>query len=73
MNEDLTSMRATMLNIVKDQTNVKSVTTRDGKILVWLVGKDRPVEIHTPDDLFKIGMTSPDWKRLKLDRLIGIA
>lgn len=71
VNEDLTSMRATMLKIVKDQPNVKSPTTRDGKIPVWLIGKDRPVEIHTPDDLFKVGIMSPDWKRLKLDHLIS--
>lgn len=71
VNEDLTLMRVTMLKVVKDQPNVKSATTRDGKILVWLTGKDRPVEIHTPDDLFKVGIQSPDWKSLKLDHLIN--
>lgn len=71
VNEDLTPMRVTMLKIVKDQPNVKSATTRDGKILTWLTGKDRPVEINTPDDLFKVGILSPDWKRLKLEHLIS--
>lgn len=60
-----------MLKIVKDQPNVKSATTRDGTILAWLTGKDRPVEINTPDDLFKVGILSPDWKRLKLEHLIS--
>ncbi len=71
VNEDLTPMRVAMFKIVKEQPNVKSVTTRDGKILVWLTDKNRPVEIHTPDDLFKTGILQPDWKRLKLDNMIN--
>lgn len=70
INEDLTPMRATMLKMVKEQTAVKNVSTRDGRILAWLTDRDRPVEITTPDDLSKVGITSPDWKSLKLDSLI---
>lgn len=71
VNEDLTPMRVAMMKMVKEQPNVKGATTRDGKILVWLTGKDRPIEIYTPDDLFKVGIESPDWKRLKLDHFIS--
>lgn len=71
VNEDLTPMRVSMLKVVKEQPNVKNATTRDGKILVWLTDKERPVEIYTPDDLFKVGIINPDWKRLKLDHMMN--
>ncbi|KAK4321308.1 hypothetical protein Pmani_007884 [Petrolisthes manimaculis] len=70
INEDLTPLRAAMLKIVKEQATVRNVTTRDGKIIAWLIDRERPVDINTPDDLHKVGITSPDWKRLKLDYLI---
>ena len=60
-----------MLNIAREHNNVKSVATRDGKIIAWMKDRpDRAVSMDTPDDLFKIGVTFPDWKRLKLDHLI---
>ena len=58
------------MKMVKEQEAVRNVTTRDGKILAWLVDKERPVVITTPDDLFKVGIESPDWKRLRLDHLV---
>ncbi|KAK4311717.1 hypothetical protein Pmani_016818 [Petrolisthes manimaculis] len=70
INEDLTPLRAAMLKIVKEQATVRNVTTRDGKVIAWLIDRERPVDINTPDDLHKVGITSPDWKRLKLDYLI---
>lgn len=70
INEDLTPLRATMLKMVKEQSGVKSFTTRDGRILVWLEGSQRPVEVVTPDDLHKVGINAPDWKMLKLEYLI---
>ena len=36
INEDLTSLRATMMSLVKEQETVKNVSTRDGSILAWL-------------------------------------
>ena len=57
-----------MLKLAKDHPNVKNVTKTDGKILVWFTGKGRPVEIHTPDDLFKTGIQTLDWKGLQLDQ-----
>lgn len=70
INEDLTPLRVSLLKMVKDHRDVESATTVDGKILAWRTGKDRPVIIHTPDDLYKVGITLPDWKYLKLDHLI---
>lgn len=70
INEDLTPLRVSMLKMVKDHSDVESATTVDGKILAWRNGKDRPIVIHTPDDLYKVGITLPDWKYLKLDHLI---
>lgn len=69
INEDLTSLRATMMSLVKEQETVKNVSTRDGNILAWLNSGGRPVIVNTPDDLMKVGITSPDWKRLKLEYL----
>ena len=70
INEDLTPMKATMLKMVKEQPGVSNATTREGKILAWMTGKDRPVEITTPEELGKVGITSPDWKRLRLEHLV---
>ena len=69
INEDLTSLRATMMSLVKEQETVKNVSTRDGSILAWLTSGGRPVVVNTPDDLLKVGISSPDWKRLKLEHL----
>lgn len=70
INEDLTTLRSALLKMAKEKTEVRNVTTRDGRILAWLVDKERPVVLTTPDDLHKIGIDSPDWKRLKLDHLV---
>lgn len=70
INEDLTPMKATMLKMVKEQPGVSNATTKEGKILAWMAGKDRPVEVTTPDELGKVGITSPDWKRLRLEHLV---
>ena len=72
INEDLTPLRSTMLKMVKEQSGVKNATSRAGKILAWL--NDAPnqaLQIETPDDLFKVGIVCPDWKRLKMDHLVG--
>lgn len=73
MNEDLTPLRVALLKIVKEHDDVKSVTTIDGKILAWYKNRERPLVIHTPDDLYKVGITLPDWKLLKLDHLATVA
>ena len=71
INEDLTPLRATMLKMIKEHDAVKNLTTRDGRIIVWLNNRERPVEVDSPADLHRVGITSPDWKRLKLDHLIN--
>lgn len=68
VNEDLTPLRATLLKMVKEQPGVKGVTTRDGRILAWLTDSERPVQVTSPDDLHKVGIISPNWKRLRLDQ-----
>ena len=70
INEDLTPLRAALLKMTKEQENVKNAVTRDGTILAWVTNKDRPVRIDSPDDLHKIGITSPDWRQLRLDHLV---
>lgn len=70
ISEDLTPLRVSLLKMVKDHPGVEGATTVDGKILAWQKGKPRPVVLHTPDDLYKVGITLPDWKMLKLDHLV---
>ena len=71
INEDLTGLRATLFKIVKDSEKVKNVTTRDGKIVAWLhANPQSSIEIDSPDDLWKVGINEPDWKRLKMDQHI---
>ncbi len=36
INDDMTSSRAKMLNMVKEQETVKNVSTREGSIHAWL-------------------------------------
>ena len=70
INEDLTTLRATLLKIVKEQGVVKNATPRDGRIIAWLTNRERPVYIDNPNDLVKLGIEALDWKRLKLDHFI---
>lgn len=71
INDDMTSLRAKMLNMVKEQEIVKNVSTREGSILAWLHSGGSPVLVNCPDDLSKVGITVPDWKKLNLDHLIS--
>lgn len=71
INEDLTPLRSAMRRMVKEQAGVKNVTTRNGKIVAWLTeDPDRAIEINTPDDLSKVGIVTPDWKRLHMDHIV---
>ena len=71
INEDLTPMRAAMFRLLKEHEKVKTVTTRDCKMIVRTHEKpDEPVTIETPEHLLKIGIRDLDWKRLKLDEFI---
>lgn len=70
INEDLTPLRASLLKLVKEHCVVKNAVTSHGKILAWYKDKDRPITVNTPDDLYKLAINIPDWKRLKLDHLI---
>ncbi|KAK4290785.1 hypothetical protein Pmani_036344 [Petrolisthes manimaculis] len=70
VNEALTSLRGRMISVVKEHETVKNVTTRDGSILAWLNSGGRPVVVNNPFDLHKVGIDSPDWRKLNLDHLI---
>lgn len=60
-----------MMKTAKEQQSIKNTTTRDFEIVVWLKDEqDRPLYIEAPDDLTKIGVTSPDWKTFKVDHII---
>lgn len=67
--DDMTALRAKMLNMVKEQETVKNVSTREGSIPAWLHSRGRPVVTNCPDDLELVGISAPDWKRLNLDHL----
>lgn len=62
-----------MMKMVKDQTEVKNATSRNGKIVAWLSeDPNGTIEINTPDDLRKVGIVTPDWKWLKIDHLWSV-
>ena len=71
VNEDLTPLRSTMMKMVKDQSRVKKVTARNSKIVAWLAeDPNHAIEISTPDELSKVGIVMPDWKRLRMEHLV---
>lgn len=61
IHEDLTMMRLKLYHYVKNLPTVKSVTTRDGKIVCFLKSGKKTM-LENPDDLFKIGETEIDHK-----------
>ncbi len=66
INDDMTPLRARLMNLVKNQETVKNVATREGSILAWLHSGGRPVVINSPEDLHKVGISSPDSEKLSL-------
>ncbi|MPC81497.1 hypothetical protein E2C01_076118 [Portunus trituberculatus] len=60
------------MKLVKEQEAVKNVSTRDGIILAWLHSGGRPVVINNPDDLQKLGITTPDWENHSLGHMARI-
>ena len=72
INDDMTSLRAKMMKLVKEQEVVKNVSTRDGSILAWLHSGGKPVVINTPDDLQKVGISTPERVNFSLGQLAGI-
>ena len=68
VNEDLSNLRASMFRMAKECESVKSVSTRDGKIIARMRENDERVAIDSPDDLWKLGISEPDWKRLGMEQ-----
>ena len=68
VNEDLTPLRAKLFRIASTHPTVKNATTNNGKIICWLKEPTgpHPIEIDSPDDLFKLGVDSVDYNELGL-------
>ena len=66
--EDLTPLRSSLLYYVKKVSGVKFAYTRDGKIMV-VMNDDHKVYIESPDDLFRLGQNSIDYKVLGIEHL----
>lgn len=59
--EDLTTMRFKLLRFTKDLECVKTVATREGKIVCFLKNGGKIV-VESPDDLFKLGVNNVNYK-----------
>ena len=57
INEDLTTLRFKLFHYIKSMDSVKSVTTRDGKMLCQTKNGRKEV-VENPDDLFKLGVNN---------------
>jgi hypothetical protein len=68
INEDLTKLRFKLFQMVRKCEEVKSASTRDGKIICYLQNGTKAV-ISSPDDLFKIGFQDVDYQKLGLAEL----
>ena len=70
INEDLTKLRFKLFQMVRKCEDVKSASTRDGKIICSLQNGTKAV-ISSPDDLFKLGFQDVDYQKLGLGRAVG--
>lgn len=61
----LTPLRAQLLNMVKDQTHVESVFTREG-IFHCNMANGSHILVQSPDDLFRLGLDDVDLNELGL-------
>ena len=68
INEDMTKLRFKLFQMVRKCEEVKSASTRDGKIICYLQNGTKAV-ISSPDDLFKIGFQDVDYQKLGLAEL----
>ena len=77
INEDLTSLRYKTFRYCKDLSCVKTVFTREGKIHCLLHEQEhdrhKHIIVDTPDDLFKLGVDNPDWRRLGLEEYVSLS
>ena len=69
INDDLTKLRAKLVGYVKGLPNVKRVNVSNGKIHCNTKEEDHFI-IDSPDDLFVLGIKSPDYARLGLEDFI---
>ena len=77
INDDLTPLRSRLLKYVKGLETVEEAWTYEGKIIcckkvpIGLPSEQRPpnVTVESPDDLFKLGVSSIDYSRLGLTHI----
>lgn len=77
INDDLTPLRARLLGYVKKIPGVERAFALDGRIHCHLKSplglapnqRPKPVIVETPDDLFRLGVTSVDYQELGLQYL----
>ena len=67
ISEDLSRLRFRTLLQAKKAENIKSISTKGGKIFVWLVNNDKPVTVESPYDLQRLNI-QPDWEFLGINR-----
>ena len=67
ISEDLTRLRFRTLLQAKRAENIKSISTKGGKIFVWLIGSDKPITVESPYDLKRLNL-EPDWDFLGIQR-----
>ena len=67
ISEDLTRLRFRTLLQAKKVENLKSISTKGGKIFVWLIGSDKPILVESPYDLKRLNI-EPDWEFLGIQR-----
>lgn len=67
-NDDLTTLKFKLFQIVRKLDNVKAAHTRDGKIHCILKDNSRQT-VENPDDLFKLGVDSVDYGSLGIKNL----
>lgn len=65
INEDLTTMRYSVLMAAKESPSVKKVTTKFGNIVCKMTN-DETKTISSPDGLFDVGFDDIDYKKFKL-------
>ena len=65
INEDLTTMRYSILMRAKDSPQVKGVSTRNGNVIYKMTNGETKT-ISSPDGLFDIGIDDIEYKKYKL-------
>ena len=66
INEDLTRLRARLFHMVRKSGKVTSASTKNGRIYCNVPGKQRPVILDSPDDLYRLDYDELPYAELGL-------